>query len=121
MSKYKPVNEYGCLENNSGIMDDEKNELSVYAVVNILNGLYEDNKKLYERIMSIHQEYGQMYLEIYGQNDYLGGKSNRLTNKINKKHDGNDGIQKKVLDLLDFVEDKGSVTRVEIKEWWDHS
>lgn len=86
MSKFKPVTEYGCLKTKSGVVDDDGNELSVCTTVKILNYLFEENKLLHERIISLHQEYGQIHLEICEQNDELKTKINRLTNKIDKKH-----------------------------------
>lgn len=33
----------------------------------------------------------------------------------------NRGLQFKIIDMLDFVKEKGTVTREEIKEWWNNS
>lgn len=33
----------------------------------------------------------------------------------------NQGLQFKIIDMLDFVKNKGTVTREEIKEWWNNS
>lgn len=81
IGKFGFVNEYNALGIKSGVVDDELNQLTVYATVRIMNDLIEENKRLHERIMSLHQEYGQIHLEICEQNNELKTKINRLTNK----------------------------------------
>lgn len=81
MGKFGFVNEYNTLGVKSGVVDDKLNQLTVYATVRIMNDLIEENKRLHERIMSLHQEYGQIQMELCEQNNKLSAKINRLTNK----------------------------------------
>lgn len=58
--KFEVVNEYNSLNSKSGVKYDG-DEISVFTVVKLLNSLYDDNKCLYERLMSLHHEYGKIH------------------------------------------------------------
>lgn len=51
-------------------------------------------------------------------NEYWKYKQLKEVNEQLKKE--NRGLQFKIIDMLDFIKDKGSVTREEIKEWWNN-
>lgn len=51
---------------------------------------------------------------------------NKVVDKLNKQDERikglekeNRGLQFKIIDMLDFVKEKGTVTREEIKKWWN--
>ena len=44
---------------------------------------------------------------------------NEQDERIKELEKENRGLQFKIIDMLDFVKEKGTVTREEIKKWWN--
>lgn len=44
---------------------------------------------------------------------------NKQNKRIKELEKENRGLQFKIIDMLDFVKEKGTVTREEIKKWWN--
>lgn len=44
---------------------------------------------------------------------------NKQDKRIKELEKENRGLQFKIIDMLDFVKEKGTVTREEIKKWWN--
>ena len=44
---------------------------------------------------------------------------NKQDAEIKRLKKENQGLQFKIIDMLDFVKEKGTVTREEIKKWWN--
>ena len=49
----------------------------------------------------------------------LLNENEQLKQKIKELEQENQGLQFKIIDMLDFIKEKGTVTREEIKEWWN--
>ena len=53
------------------------------------------------------------------RNDEIVDLLNQQTKIIEKLKKENQGLQFKIIDMLDFIKEQGSVTREEIKKWWN--
>ena len=52
------------------------------------------------------------------ENDMLN-RLNEQDKRIKRLEKENRGLQFKIIGMLDFVKEKGTVTREEIKKWWN--
>ena len=51
--------------------------------------------------------------------DTINDLLNEQDAEIKRLKKENQGLQFKIMDMLDFVKEKGTVTREEIKKWWN--
>ena len=68
----------------------------------------------YDDIMVKDNETGE---ELW--NNMIYERMNEQDKMIKKLEKENRGLQFKIIDMLDFVKEKGTVTREEIKKWWN--
>ena len=79
-------------------------------------------EKRYKRLVSSID----YYYCIDTTNDDKGLTEEDMLNRLNEQDERikglekeNRGLQFKIIDMLDFVKEKGTVTREEIKKWWN--
>lgn len=53
------------------------------------------------------------------RNDEIVALLNQQTKIIEKLKKENQGLQFRIIDMLDFIKEQGSVIREEIKKWWN--
>ena len=78
-------------------------------------------EKRYKRLVSSID-----YYYCIDTNDDKGLTENDMLNRLNEQdkrikrlEKENRGLQFKIIGMLDFVKEKGTVTREEIKKWWN--
>ena len=100
---------YCVCDEETDLLYHMDNEMITKEMSNLLNQLNNENEQLKHRI-----------------NDYnialkkLQDLTERKINENEQLKKENEGIQNKVIKLLDFVEVKQCVTRTEIKKWWNN-
>ena len=72
----------------------------------------------YDFVVKDHNT-NRTYGTFQGDDDSLEECLNNIADENDQLKKENEGIQKKVIKLLDFVEVKQCVTRTEIKKWWN--
>jgi len=79
-------------------------------------------EKRYKRLVSSID----YYYCTDNQNENQGLTEKDMLNRLNEQDERikglekeNRGLQFKIIDMLDFVKEKGTVTREEIKKWWN--
>ena len=91
---------------------------------NLVNSDNRREYKLKQKIRELEKENERLKNELYcfkSSNDILQKELIKKVEEKAKLKTQNQGLQFKIIDMLDFVKDKGSVTREEIKEWWNNS
>ena len=105
-----------CVEQYWGIVDKSLESIdqlvlmhmdktSVSYIVNVLNQLNDENEQLKEELGSFEQV---SFTDLCDKS--------RTVLYMKKE---NRGLQFKIIGMLDFVKEKGTVTREEIKKWWN--
>ena len=82
----------------------------------------------YRKLVGELSDLKQKYCDLEDDRDYIKSlldkefkKSVSLTVKNKELRETNQSLQFKIIDMLDFVKENGSVTREEIKEWWNNN
>lgn len=82
----------------------------------------------YGKLVGELSDLKQKYCDLEDDRDYIKSlldkefkKSVSLTVKNKELRETNQSLQFKIIDMLDFVKEKGIVTREEIKEWWNNN
>ena len=82
-----------------------------------LNELSDENEQLKQSNKGLQSE-----LQIFKEDVT---HSNKIIDKLNDENEqlkkANDRLQFRIVDMLDYIKDKGAVTHNEMREWWNNA